>query len=55
MFHPMPRPSITKFAKICKLVSHLRQQGVRDSQMAKRISEIGAIDLDLLALVLRNS
>ncbi len=55
MFHPMPRPSITKFAKICKLVSHLRQQGVRDNQMAKRISEIGAIDLDLLALVLRNS
>ncbi len=53
MFNLMPRPSITDFAQISELVSHLRQQGVLDKQMARRISEIGAIDLDLLALVLR--
>ena len=50
-----PRPSMTDFDQISELVSHLRRLGVQDNHMAKRITEVGAIDLDLLDLVLRSS
>ncbi len=53
MYRPTPRPRITDFKQISELVSHFRQQGVLDKQMARRINEIGAIDLDMLAMVLR--
>lgn len=49
------RPSITDYTLISKLVNHLRELGVQDKQMAKRITEIGAVDLDMLNSVLRTS
>jgi hypothetical protein len=55
MLNFAPRPSITDFSKITELVSLLRQMGVNDQQMPKRITEIGAIDLDLLEMALRTS
>ena len=55
MLNYSPRPSITDFTQITKLVMHLRELGVQDKQMAKRITEIGAIDLDILDSVLRTS
>ena len=53
MVYSPPRPSITDINQVSELVNMLRQQGVMDSQMAKRITEIGAVDLDILAIVLR--
>jgi hypothetical protein len=55
MLNFSPRPSITEFTQITELVTHLRELGVQDKQMAKRITEIGAIDLDILETVLRTS
>ncbi len=53
MISPNIRPSITEYSKISELVLHLRQEGVEDAQMAKRLSQIGAVDLDMLEVVLR--
>ncbi len=55
MFNFSPRPSITEFTQITELVTHLRELGVQDKLMAKRITEVGAIDLDILEVVLRTS
>ncbi len=53
MFYPFLRPLITDHEQMSQLVSFLRQQGVMDNHMAKRMCEIGAIDLDLLQEILQ--
>ncbi|MCP4184437.1 MAG: hypothetical protein GY761_14180 [Hyphomicrobiales bacterium] len=55
MFNFNPRPSLTDYTEITKVVFCLREFGVQDKQIAKRITEIGAIDLDILQTVLRTS
>ncbi len=54
MFYPTLRPRITEFSKISELVLHLRREGIDDSKMAHRISQIGAVDLDMLQEVMQN-
>ena len=53
MFTTSVRPRITEYQQMSQLVSFLRMQGVMDSNMAKRMSEIGTIDLDVLQKVMR--
>ena len=52
MFTTSVRPRITEYQQMSQLVSFLRLQGVMDSHMAKRMSEIGAVDLDVLQEIL---
>lgn len=54
MFFTTIRPRITDYSKISELVLHLRQEGVEDTNMAKRLSQIGAVDLDMLTAVLQD-
>lgn len=55
MFYPTLRPRITEFSMMQDLVVHLRNEGVNDNEMARRMSQIGAVDLDVLNEVLRVS
>jgi len=53
MIHVASLPRITEYSKMSELVLHLRQEGVEDTQMARRLTRIGAVDLDMLEVVLR--
>jgi len=53
MLHPMLRPRITDFIKISELVIHLRREGLDSRNIARRITEIGVVDLDMLQEVMR--
>ena len=48
------RPRLTDYVQMSLLVTHLRRTGVTDSAMAARITEIGAVDLDMLTKVMRS-
>lgn len=47
------RPRLTDFEQICYLVIHLRNEGIDNAGMARRLVEIGAVDLDMLEEVMQ--
>ncbi len=53
MLYPMLRPRMTDYAKISQLVVHLRAEGISKPNMVRRITQIGAVDLDMLDEIMR--
>ena len=47
------KPTITRFHDIFRVVAELQQLGTRDSDICRRIVEIGNVDLDVLGEVMR--
>lgn len=54
MLYPTLRPRMTDYAKISRLVVHLRAEGLSKPNMTRRITQIGAVDLDMLDEIMRS-
>jgi len=52
MFEALRRPRLTSFEDVAIIVGELRRMGVSGPTIYERMTEIGPVDLDLLAEVL---
>ncbi len=55
MIVPPTRPRLTRFEDLSIVVRHLRRQGLSGRPLVQRVTEIGPVDLDILAQVLRTA
>jgi len=53
MTDPARRPRLVRAEDISRLVADLQRQGLRGLMLYRRVTEIGAVDLDLLNHILR--
>ena len=53
MITPITKPRLTRPEDVSILVRHLRREGLAGRSLVQRMTEIGPVDLDILARVLR--